>query len=131
MVVSHNVLYNVPNVVEFAQAAHAHARHRVIFEITELHPQTVRKPLWKHFWDLDRPDQPTASLVLAALEKAGIPAFSEKTVATPRNDSRATSVEAEFWCRQLCLPANRADEVGAMVEKIQFPKDRVSIWWDV
>lgn len=131
VVVSHNVLYNVPNIVEFATAAQEHARRRVVFEITEFHPQTVRKPLWKHFWDLERPTGPTASIVVAALRSAGIPAQSAPTLATPRNDSRSVSVEAQFWCRQLCLPAERLDEIAELVATIEFPKDRVTIWWDV
>lgn len=130
VVVSHNVLYNVADLIPFATAAAEHARRRVVFEITEFHPQTVRKPLWKHFWNLDRPDGPTASTAVAALEAAGFPVRSEPSVATPRNDQRASTVDAAFWCRQLCLPADRVDEVAAMVADLEFPTERVTIWWD-
>lgn len=130
VVVSHNVLYNVPDVVSFALAANDHARRRVVFEITEFHPQTVRKPLWKHFWDLDRPIGPTAGTAVEALAAAGLPVQSEPTVATPRNDQRASTVDAAFWCRQLCLPQDRVDEVAEMVATLEFPKERVTIWWD-
>lgn len=130
VVVSHNVLYNVPDVVSFAMAANEHARRRVIFEITEFHPQTVRKPLWKHFWNLDRPIGPTAGTAVDALAAAGLPVRSEPSVATPRNDQRASTVDAAFWCRQLCLPQDRVDEVAELVATLEFPKERVTIWWD-
>ncbi len=130
VVVSHNVLYNVPDVVSFALAASDHARRRVVFEITEFHPQTVRKPLWKHFWDLDRPIGPTAGTAVEALAAAGLPVQSEPTDATPRNDQRASTVDAAFWCRQLCLPQDRVDEVAELVATLEFPKERVTIWWD-
>lgn len=130
VVVSHNVLYNVPNIVSFAAAANEHARRRVVFEITEFHPQTVRKPLWKHFWDLDRPVGPTAGLAVAALAASGLQVQSEPSAATPRDDERASTVDAAFWCRQLCLPQDRVDEVANLVADLEFPKDRVTIWWD-
>lgn len=130
VVVSHNVLYNVPDIVSFARAADAHARRRVVFEITEFHPQTIRKPLWKHFWDLDRPTGPTAAVAVEALAAAGLPVQSAASVATPRNDRLASSVDAAFWCRQLCLSQDRVDEVAELVATIEFPKDRVTIWWD-
>lgn len=130
VVVSHNVLYNVPDIVSFARAAHEHARHRVVLEVTEFHPQTVRKPLWRHFWNLERPGGPTADVAVAALREAGLPALCEPSVATPRNDQRASMVDAAFWCRQLCLPQDRADEVAELVAELEFPKERVTIWWD-
>lgn len=130
VVVSHNVLYNVADIVSFALAANDHARRRVVFEITELHPQTVRKPLWKHFWDLDRPTGPNVDTAVAALAAAGLAVRSEPSVATPRNDQRASTVDAAFWCRQLCLPPDRVDEVAELVAHLEFPTERVTIWWD-
>lgn len=131
VVVSHNVLYNVADIVSFAAAANDKARRRVIFEITESHPQTVRTPLWKHFWNLDRPTGPTAEIAVAALQAAGLPIRSGPSEATPRSDQRATRADAEFWCRQLCLPPDRVEEVAEFVADLQLPKERVTIWWDL
>lgn len=128
--VSHNVLYNAPDVVEFAAALHHHARRRVVIEITERHPQTTRSPLWRHFWDIDRPEGPTASLAADALRDAGIPAVLETSKATARDEARAEHVHTDFWCRQLCLPPERAPEVAELVREIEFPTERVTIWWD-
>lgn len=131
VVVCHNVLYNVADLEPFVRALHEHARRRVVIEITERHPQTHRAPLWKHFWDLDRPDGPSASLAAQALREVGFPVRMERSAATMRDDTRATSVEAAFWCRQLCLPPDRVDEVTALAAELPFPRDRVTLWWDV
>lgn len=128
--VSHNVLYNVPDIVAFATELHRHARRRVVLEITEHHPQRSRSPLWKHFWGIDRPDGPTAALAADALREAGIPVQVEASTATERDQDRARSVETSFWCRQLCLPEEREPEVAELMRTIDFPTERVTIWWD-
>ncbi len=131
VVVSHNVLYNVADPVPFAAALTSHARGRVVIEITESHPQTSRAPLWRHFWDLDRPDGPTAWLLADVLRDAGIDVRTERSSSTRRDEDRAADVEAAFWCRQLCLPQERAPEVAELVRDLAFPSERVALWWDV
>lgn len=130
VVVCHNVLYNVPDLVGFAAALDDHARLRVVLELTEQHPQVARAPLWRHFWDLDRPSGPTATLAAAALQAAGFPVRVERSTATSRDDARAAVVEASFWCRQLCLPPEREDEVAALLVDLPFSTQRVTLWWD-
>lgn len=131
VVVSHNVLYNVPDVVGFARALHEHARRRVVLEITERHPQVARAPLWQHFWGLERPAGPSASLAAEALREAGLPVRVETSSATSRDERRAAPVEAAFWCRQLCLPSEREQDVAALLQDMPFPEVRVVLWWDV
>ena len=128
--VCHNVLYNAPDIVAFARALDSHAGRRVVIEITHLHPQEVRKPLWRHFWDLDRPDGPSAEVAAAALREAGIHVNVEESQATVRDSDRAKPVEAAFWCRQLCLPPDREPEVAELIADIVFPTERVALWWD-
>lgn len=130
VVVSHNVLYNVPDLLSFAQAVHAHARKRVVFEITASHPQTSRAAMWKHFWGIDRPSGPTAVLASEALMEAGFDVQVEGSIATQRDAQRAASVEAAFWTRQMCLPADREAEVAEFAAATPFPTERVVIWWD-
>ena len=130
VVVCHNVLYNAPDIVAFARALESHARRRVVIEITHLHPQEVRKPLWRHFWDLNRPDGPSGDVAAAALREAGIDVNVEESLATARGD-RVPSVEAALWCRQLCLPTERESEVAELIEDIVFPLNRLALWWDV
>lgn len=130
VVVCHNVLYNAADLVAFAAALHDHAERRVVLEVTERHPQVTRAPLWRHFWDLDRPGGPTAELAVEALQEAGFPVRMESSTPTSRDDARAAPVEAAFWCRQLCLPPEREPEVAALLPDLPFPAERVTLWWD-
>lgn len=131
VVVCHNLLYNAPDLVGFVTALHGHARRRVIVEITDRHPQVFRAPLWRHFWDLDRPSGPDASLAVDVLQEAGLRVVREDSAPTARDDQRAAPVEAVFWCRQLCLPPERQPEVAALLAELPFPAGRVTLWWDV
>lgn len=130
VVVCHHVLYNAADIVGFATALHDHAARRVVLEITERHPQVTRAPLWRHFWNLDRPSGPTAVLAAEALQAAGFPVHLEPSAPTERDDVRAAGVEAAFWCRQLCLPPQREPEVAALLPGLPFPTDRVTLWWN-
>lgn len=130
VVVCHNVLYNVSDLAGFAAALQAHARRRVVLEVTELHPQVYRAPLWRHFWDLDRPSGPDAALAVQVLQEAGFPVQREDSEPTARDASRAAPVEAAFWCRQLCLPPEREPEVAPLLAELPFPAQRVTLWWD-
>lgn len=130
VVVCHNVLYNAADIVGFASALHAHARRRVVLEISGRHPQVYRAPLWRHFWNLDRPSGPDASLAVEALRDAGYPVVREVSVPTARDAGRADAVEAGFWCRQLCLPPEREPEVAELLRALPFAADRVTLWWD-
>lgn len=131
VVVCHNVLYNVPDLVRFVRALHEHARRRVVIEITERHPQVARAPLWQHFWNLSRPTGPSAELAVEALREIGFAPVVERSSATARDADRAAPVEAAFWSRQLCLPTERESEVAALLPGLVFPPERVTLWWDV
>lgn len=131
VVVCHNVLYNVPDLVPFVRSLHEHARRRVVIEITERHPQVARAPLWQHFWNLPRPTGPTAELAVEALREVESGPVVERSSATVGDADLAAQVQAAFWCRQLCLPTERESEVAALLPDLVFPPERVTLWWDV
>ena len=60
VVVVGHVVYNVSELEPFVRALDAHARHRVVLELTQRHPLVWMRDLWMHFHDLDRPTGPTA-----------------------------------------------------------------------
>ncbi|MGZ6793061.1 MAG: class I SAM-dependent methyltransferase, partial [Mycobacteriales bacterium] len=129
VVVCHHVLYNVPDLVPFVAALTAHAARRVVVEISDRHPQVARAPLWQRFWDLDRPAGPAAELAVQVLQDAGVPVRVERFTAPPRGAGHP-EVEAAFWCRQLCLPADREPEVAEALAGLPPFVDRVTLWWD-
>lgn len=131
VVMSHHVLYNVPDLRPFLVALTNHARRRVVVEIGARHPVSGTNPLWKHFWDVDRPEGPTADDALAVLAEAGIDARSERDV-RPGWDPEPTPERIAFLARRLCLAPDRSDEVEEALKRHPLPAERetVTIWWD-
>ena len=132
VVVCHNVLYNATDIAPFVAALHAHARRRVVIEITPKHPQDRRRQLWRHFWDLERPHEPTAAMAVDVIVEAGLdPVVEESLLPEDRFASKRRDLEPAQWCRNLCLPREREAEVAALIADVPFPRERVTIWWDV
>jgi precorrin-6B methylase 2 len=113
VVVCRNVAYNVADIVPFIKALTSHADRLVVLELTAAHPSAALAPLWKAFWDLDRPDGPTAELFVRVLQEMGI-APRRTTESRPSLMARADHAEhVAFVRRRLCLPAERDPEVAS------------------
>ena len=115
LVVVGHVVYNVAELEPFVRALDAHARCRVVLELTETHPLEWMRDLWMRFHGLERPTGPTADDVLAVLAELGIGARDERrTVKAP--DSGAWFARREdaihLVRKRLCLPAERDPEVA-------------------
>ena len=132
VVVCHNVLYNVTDIGPFVTALNDHARRRVVIEITPKHPQDRRRMLWRHFWNLERPHEPTAATAIEAIAEAGLdPVVEESLLPEDPRAAKRLEFEGPQWCRNLCLPPEREPEVAALVADVPFPRERVTIWWNV
>ena len=132
VVVCHHVFYNVAGLAEFALALTAHARHRVVAELTATHPLTAQGPLWRHFHGIDRPEGPTAELAAAVLDEAGLRVAAEPYPAAPRSERDRAELVA-FVRRRLCLPPERDPEVDALLPSDQthlLPRKVVTLWWE-
>ncbi|HEV2811168.1 MAG TPA: methyltransferase domain-containing protein [Acidimicrobiales bacterium] len=57
VVVCHHVFYNVANLVPFVEALTAHARSRVVAELTETHPSFDLNPIWRRFQGIEYPPE--------------------------------------------------------------------------
>jgi Methyltransferase domain len=141
VVTCHNVLYNVPDIGPFLDALTGHARRRVVAEITTVHPLTSLNPLWRRFHGLKRPDGPTARDVVDILATMG---------RNPRHTEWSRPADADYQSveelvdvtrRRLCLPPERAGEVGTALEELRITpgqpvdlgtsgRDVVTIWWE-
>ena len=132
VVVCHHVAYNVWELPAFVDALTAHARRRVVLELPVRHPLTWMNPLWKQFWDLDRPTSPTANDALTVIRDAGYDAqlveFDDVVQRIPLDPV----AQAQSACIRLCLPVSRADEVAAAVQAADrgMPRRLAAIWWD-
>src|SRR4051794_34688221 len=131
VVVCANVVYNVPDLADFLTALTAHARRRVVVELTDRHPWTSMAGLWRHFRGQERPAGPTAELFAAVLAELDLAADS---VSWPRADpwaDAAPDVVLAFTRRRLCLPAERDAEVAAAMTRFadRRPRTATTFWW--
>lgn len=132
VVVCHHVVYNVADLVPFASALTARARHRVVVELTGEHPTANLNPLWRCLHGLERPAGPTAEDALAALVEMGLDVSWE---ASATHWDRPDHVEAEvvaMFRRRLCVGAERDPEIAALLEDQATGSMRrvITLWWD-
>ena len=130
LLVCAHVLYNVAELAPFARSLHAHARRRVVVELTATHPLSWLAPYWRRFHDLERPTGPTAEDARAALAELGIAAEL-----TQGEDPGAWDHDHDlvpFVRRRLCLTEDRDPEVRAALDEFGVPPARslAVLWWD-
>lgn len=131
VVVAHHVVYNVQEITPFLLAMNSHAKNRVVIEMPQQHPLSNLTLAWKHFWNLDRPMNPTPSDLMKVLEEIGISAHLKLWEGTMRQD-RNLDQAVEFTRIRLCLPKSRDPEVRDFLE-LNPPSDTrelATIWWD-
>jgi hypothetical protein len=105
-------LYNVADLGPFVAALNAHARRRVIAEITQRHPLTALNPLWRRFHGLTRPDGPTADDAVAALRDLGLAPEVIRWSRSPQAEYGSFAELVDVTRRRLCLPPEAGTEVG-------------------
>jgi SAM-dependent methyltransferase len=131
VVTCHHVFYNVANLEPFIHALSSHARRRVVVELPQQHPLASLSPLWKKFWNLDRPLSPTADDALAVVTSLGYHATLEKfTQEIPLLD--VTDEDVRFTRIRLCLTSDKDSEIRRYLE--QHPtthRDNATLWWNV
>jgi hypothetical protein len=134
-VVCHHVVYNVADLVPFVAALDAHARRRVVLELPRHHPLAAMAPLWRHFWNLERPDGPTASDTLTVIRETGLNAQLQEWDEDPATRAVAglpAAQQVEFMRIRLCLTADRDAELAeVMAATPPRPRRLATIWWDV
>lgn len=112
VVVCGHVLYNVPHLPAFAAALTAHARGRVVIEITSAHPLAWMRDLWRDLHGIDRPSGPTADDAEAALLELGLTVGREDhTVARHRGGFERRGDAVALVRRRLCLRPDRDPEI--------------------
>lgn len=129
--VAANVVYNVPDLGPFLEELTAHARRRVVVELTDAHPWTSLAPLWRHFHGQDRPEGPTVGLFGQVLAELGLAASS---LTWERPDLWRDADPAEvlaFTRRRLCLPASRDAEIADAMAMLGEDRRLTSttFWW--
>ena len=135
VVVCHHVAYNVAGIRPFLEALDAHARRRVVIELPTRHPLSHLNPLWKQFWDLERPTRPTSDDLLAIARALAFDAQMQvwHDDAWGRRVELPDADRVRFARIRLCLTEDRDAEVAAalIAQKDAQPREVATIWWDV
>ena len=135
VVVCHHVAFNVADIGPFLQGLDSRARQRVVLELPMHHPMSSMNPLWKRFWDLDRPTQPTAHDLAAIARALGFDAhidvWNDETWG--RRVDMSMEERVRFARIRLCLTEERDAEVAAaLIEQADnVPREVATVWWDV
>lgn len=143
VVVCNHVFYNVADLAPFALALHAHARQRVVVELTRRHPTSWMADLWLRFHGLERPDRPDAADAFSLLRGLGLPArrHSARRDRGAGGFARRADAVASIR-RRLCLDPSRDSEVAEALGDRLIHDDglwavrppsqpTVTLWWDV
>jgi hypothetical protein len=130
--VAHHVVYNVQEIIPFIQAMNSHARKRVVLELPQHHPLSNLSTAWKHFWKLDRPENPTPHDLMNVLREMGINAHLLLWDGQLRKE-RNMDDAVRFTRIRLCLPESRDPEVREFLENHPVSETRplATIWWDI
>jgi 2-polyprenyl-3-methyl-5-hydroxy-6-metoxy-1,4-benzoquinol methylase len=143
--VAGHVAYNVPDLGPFAEAMGAHARHRVVLELTERHPMSWMNELWLHFHGLIRPGGPTVDDARSVLTEMGIDTHRQDRIVDAQNAAGGGFVRREdaihLVRKRLCLGAERDEEIaerlGSELRQVRgtwdvgpITRTIVTLWWD-
>ena len=135
-----DVIYNVPELPAFFAALTAHARRRVVVELTERHPLAPLNPLWLRLHGLRRPERPVASDVYAIAAAMGLRPRAERWTRTTHGPYSTFDDLVDVVRIRLCLPAERADDVAAALRAFGTDPDEpylpgardrlaMTLWW--
>lgn len=135
VVVCHHVAFNVADIVPFLRGLNDHATRRVVIEIPVNHPMSNMNQLWKHFWDLDRPTNPTAqdlhAIACAMGFDAHIDVWQDETWG--KRVALADEERIRFARIRLCLTEDRDPDIAAALAMMsdEQPHMVATIWWDI
>jgi hypothetical protein len=102
----------------------------------------LERALWKHFWNLERPDGPGWEDAVEVMREAGIEPGVERWETKQRGGFSNLEELVSWMRRTVCLPTAREDEVRALVAEYVTERDGVwrlssepralaTLWWDV
>ena len=127
--VCHHAMYRVEEVEEFVEALTAHARHRVVVELSARSPLAGLEPLWRSIHGLERPDWLVADELEAVLRTMGLGVEREDMV-LPGRPQDVTPELVAFARRRLYVGPEHDPEIERFLRDREVQDHRVvALWW--
>lgn len=127
--VCHHAVYRITAIEDFVAAMTAHARRRVVVELSARSPLAALNPLWKIIHGIDRPDVEIADLAEAVLVSMGLAVEREDLVLPPKVQEVTPQLVA-FTRRRLYVGPECDGEIEEYL-RAQDPREHrvVALWW--
>jgi SAM-dependent methyltransferase len=131
VVVCHHVIYNVADLAGFVAALTSHAGHRVVVELTAVHPMAWMTPYWDALHHVRQPDRPTASDAIVALTQLGLDVHQRRWQRPIQMIGENEADAVARIARRLCLRPDRHGELAQLLGRMPPPttRDVVTLWW--
>ena len=141
VVMSANVVYDVPGIGPFVAALDATARRGVVIEMTERHPRVLAAPLFRAVHGVDRPDGPSVDdLVEVIVEELCVRPDVECWERPATMWFENWDEILAFYGRRVTLPIARRPELRPLLEPQVTEEDgrlyvgdrkgrHCTLWW--
>jgi 2-polyprenyl-3-methyl-5-hydroxy-6-metoxy-1,4-benzoquinol methylase len=128
VVVCHHVVYNVAGIVPFLHELDAHARRRVVIELTESHPLSTLNAVWRELHGIERPSRPRADDLVSIVDAMAVPLNVERFT-RPLSPSPVLRRERVALARRrLCVGPEHDEEISRLLPTDE--RSLVTVWWD-
>lgn len=133
VVVSHNLVYAMPDLATFATTLSQRARHRVVVQCSARHPLDWVRPFWRALHGIDRPDGPTVHDGIAAIQEAGIDVNVVHWTSPGSLPEEPVESQLAFLRARLRVGPDRDPELRSVLAQHPAPAERAitTLWWDV
>lgn len=132
VVVCHHVVYNVADLAGFATALGRHTAHRVVIELTAVHPMMWLSPYWEALHGVVQPDRPVADDAIQVLVELGVEVQQLRWRRPVQMIGESGTDQVARIARRLCLAPSRHDELRTLLRRTPPPSERdvVTLWWE-
>ena len=125
IVLSANVLYNVPDISPFISALIDAANQSVVIEVTKNHPLSNVSPIFEHFHNISRPTTPTAHDVIEIVRAYGYEPRTESWVRSTSSHDITDEERLDEYQSRACIEDERRAELKEFLENNRLPSMEV------
>lgn len=129
VVVCANVAYNVADIEGFISALSNSARIGVVIELHQYHPHFMVNGVWERFWNVRRPEKPTADDLADILSSLGLD-YNSRSFYRDNDITRQLDDElVESIAQRACLGPERYPELRSYLAEHPVARQSYRLFW--